>query len=193
LGVNFTAQVQYAISDGGIELISGYKHKLTQAPIGEWNLWGRLREVVVGTPEGFIIPNYESVYQKVADPELVELTKTHGGKLLEDVLPEYYAALDKESNDLVEIYESYGVKVHRPRLIKPEETAYSFGFGSNNICPCDPFWCVGRNIIESSWRKMSGRPQKWAVRELYLFPEWMQILRFTSMPAPCPLRVTVRD
>ena len=49
---NSVAEVLYAASDGGIKLIPGYRHKITQAPIGEWNLWGRLREVVVGHPEG---------------------------------------------------------------------------------------------------------------------------------------------
>jgi hypothetical protein len=36
-------QVSYAASDGGIDLIPGYRHKLTQASIGEWNLWGTLK------------------------------------------------------------------------------------------------------------------------------------------------------
>jgi hypothetical protein len=49
-------QVSYAASDDGIDLIPGYRHKLTHAYIGEWNLWGRLKEVAVGTPEGTIIP-----------------------------------------------------------------------------------------------------------------------------------------
>ncbi len=160
-------RVSHASSNGGIDLIPGYRHKLTQTSIGEWNLWGRLREVVVGTPEGTILPNYEAVNEKVAAPELVEMMRKYGGRLAKDVHPDFYAALERESNELVEIYESYGVKVHRPRPIKPEETAYSFGFGCTNIFSCDPFWCVGRNIIESSWRKKSGWPQKWAVRELY--------------------------
>ncbi len=123
--------------------------------------------MVVGTPEGTIMPNYEAVNEKVAAPELVEMMRKCGGRLAKDVNPDYYAALERESNELVGIYESHGVKVHRPRHIKPEETAYSFGFGCTNIFSCDPFWCVGRNIIESSWRKRSGWPQKWAVREIY--------------------------
>lgn len=162
------AQILYASSDGGIKLIPGYRHKLTQASIGEWNLWGRLREVIVGTPEGCILPHYEPTFQKVVAPELLEIIRSHGGELLKDILPDYYSALDEESNELVKVYESHGVKVHRPRPIKPEETAYSFGFGSNNVFPCDPFWCVGRNVIETSWRKMFGRPQRWAIREHYL-------------------------
>ena len=50
------AQALICESDGGIKLIPGYRHKLTQVPVGEWNLWGRLREVVVGTPEGSLVP-----------------------------------------------------------------------------------------------------------------------------------------
>jgi hypothetical protein len=160
-------RTRYADSDGGIELLPGYRHKLTSADIGEWNLWGRLREVVVGTAEGAVIPNYEAVNEGVVAPEMIELTKKYGGQSLRDVQPDLFAALEKESDELVRIYRSHGVKVHRPRLIKEEEAAYSFGHGSNNIMSCDPFWCVGRNIIESSWRKMSGWPAKWPIRELY--------------------------
>lgn len=159
--------IQHASSNGGIELIPGYQHKLTTAAIGEWNLWGRLKEVVVGTAKEFIIPHYEPSYEGVAAPEVVEFTKVHGGQLLKEAVPELYASLEAESEALVKIYEFYGVKVHRPRSIRPEEMAYSFGHGANNLMPCDPFWCVGRNVIESSWRKLAGWPMKWSIRDIY--------------------------
>ncbi|HWQ19549.1 MAG TPA: hypothetical protein VN455_07195, partial [Methanotrichaceae archaeon] len=81
------AQASYAIPDGGMELIPGYRHKLTQAPIGEWNLWGRLREVVVGTPEGSLTPRYEPIFENATDPQLQTIMKEHGGELLKDVMP----------------------------------------------------------------------------------------------------------
>lgn len=161
-------EVSYAKSDGGIKLIPGYRHKLTKSPIGEWNLWGQLREVVVGTPEGSLMPKFEAHLEQAAEPEIVELMKSRGGEPLRDVMPQYYADIEEESRALAKIYESHGVKVHFPRPVKPEEVAYSFGFGSSNIFPCDVFWCVGRNVIESSWRKMYARPTRWSVREHYL-------------------------
>ncbi|WP_295456619.1 hypothetical protein [uncultured Thiodictyon sp.] len=161
-------ETSYSQSTGGIALIPGYRHKLSSAPIGEWNLWGRLREVVVGTPEGTLIPKFESFLENAVDPQLVDLMKNHGGKLLKDVLPEYYATLQEESAALAKVFESHGVKTHIPRPVTPEEVAYSFGFGASNLFPCDVFWCVGRNVIESSWRKMYVRPTRWAVREHYL-------------------------
>ena len=88
-------QISYAASDGGIDLIPGYRHKLTQASIGECNLWGRLREVVVGTPEGTILPNYEAVNEKVTAPEFMEMMRKYGGKLAKDIRPDYYAALEE--------------------------------------------------------------------------------------------------
>ena len=162
------SQVSYATSDSGIKLIPGYRHKLAQAPIGEWNLWGRLREVVVGNPEGTLIPGFEPIYEKYVDPQLQKLMKEHRGELLKDVMPDYYAALEMESEALVEAYKSHGINVHIPRPVKPEEVAYSFGFGSSNVSPCDVFWCVGRNIIESSWQRMYVRPTRWSIRDLYL-------------------------
>ena len=180
-------KTHYAASTGGIKLIPGYRHKLTAAPIGEWNLWGRLRDVVVGTAEGAIIPHYEPVYEKVTDPWLVNLTKEHGGELLKDAVPDYYAALEQESDNLVKIYESHGVKVHRPRPITLQETAYSFGCGSSRVFPCYPFWCVGRNIVESSWRKMVQRPMKWSVRELYLpYVDADPSVHLLACPMPSP-------
>ena len=93
--------------------------------------------------------------------------KSGNGQYLKDAAPEFYDGIQNESEALVKIYESYGVKVHRPRVIRPDEVAYSLGHGANNIFACDPFWCVGRNVMESSWRKLGGRPQKWSIRELY--------------------------
>jgi hypothetical protein len=119
------AGVKYAASNGGLELFPGYRHKLTKAPIGEWNLWGRLREVVVGTPEGTVIPRFEPVFEKAADPRVLKLMKEHEGELLKDVLPGYHAAIEEESGALAAVYESHGVKVHFPRPVTPEEVAYS--------------------------------------------------------------------
>jgi|GEM_PF-7089676 len=180
-------KVSYAATDGGITPVSGYRHKLSSSPIGEWNLWGRLREVVVGTADGTLIPRFESILEHATDPMLVELMKSHGGKLLKDVLPDYYSALQEESLALRKIYESHGVKVHAPRPLRAEEVAYSFGYGASNIFPCDVFWCVGRNVIESSWRKMYVRPSRWAVRELYLphvDADPSVFLHACPMPAP---------
>jgi N-dimethylarginine dimethylaminohydrolase len=131
----------YSESTGGIQLIAGYRHKLSSATIGEWNLWGPLREVVVGTPEGTLIPRFEPFLENAVDAQLVDLMKKHGGKLIKDVLPDYYAALAEESDALAKVYESHGVKTYIPRPVTPEEVDYSFGFGASNIFPCDVFWC----------------------------------------------------
>lgn len=180
---------KYSESNGGIPLIPGYRHRLTSAEIGEWNLWGKLREVVVGTARGTVIPEYEPVLEEYASDLVIETTKNHAGKKLEDVLPDVVEAFERESDELVKIYEAWGVKVHRPRDIRPEEMAYSFGGGANNLFPCDPFWCVGRNIIESSWRKMSGWPAKWAVRDLYqpkVDEDPSVLLHACPLPSPGP-------
>ena len=158
---------RYALSNGGVDLIPGYRHKCTTGGIGEWNLWGRLREVVVGTAKGAVIPNYEACLESYVDTGSLELIKKSGGKLLEEAAPDLFTAYERETDELVRIYKSYGVKVHRPRAIKSEEMAYSFGHGGNILMPCDSFWCVGRNIIETSWRKKTAWPQKWSVRETY--------------------------
>jgi N-dimethylarginine dimethylaminohydrolase len=159
-------QASFADSDGGIQLIPGYRHKLTRAPIGEWNLWGSLREVIVGTPEGTIVPKFDAFIENAVAPDLAKLAKAHEGKLLKDALPDFYAALDIESRTLAAVYESHGVKVHIPRPITPAEAAYAFGYGSSTAFPCDVFWCVGRNVIESTWRRMYVPPLRWTVREL---------------------------
>jgi N-dimethylarginine dimethylaminohydrolase len=157
----------FSDSDGGIDLIPGYRHRLTTAGIGEWNLWGRLREVAVGTAKDVTIPQYEPLFDKYVEPGSLDLIKRWGGAMLEEAAPDLVAAFEREGDELVRIYESFGVKVHRPRAILPQEMAYSFGGGANNMFPCDAFWPVGRNIIETSWRKKAGWPAKWATRETY--------------------------
>ncbi len=180
-------ETSYSKSDGGIRLIPGYRHKVCHAPIGEWNLWGRLREVIVGMPDGTIIPRFEPVLERAVAPEFVKLMKEHGGEPLKDLRPDVYSATARESAALAAIYESHGVKVHYARLVKPEEVAYSFGFGSSNMFPTDVFWCVGRNVIESSWCKMYIRPTRWAVRELYLpYVDSDSAVHLHACPMPSP-------
>lgn len=181
------SEFRYAESDGGIQLIPGYRHKCAAAPMGEWNLWGKLREVVVGLPEGTIFPKYDPLFEGGVSPELLQLTREHSGKPLRDVLPALYNALEEESRLLAKIYESHGVKVLFPRPMREEEIAYSFGAGAEAIFSCDVFWCVGRNVMESSWRKMVARPMRWAVRELYQpYVDADPALRLHACPMPSP-------
>lgn len=180
-------EILYSTSDGGIKLIEDYKHKLTNKNIGEWNLWGRLREVIVGTPKGMIIPEYNPSLEGIVAPDLLEIIKKHGGEFLSEVLPEFYQSLDDESKALANAYTSNGVKVHIPRDMRAEEIAYSFGNGATNVFPCDPFWCVGRNIIETSWRRLIGNPHRWAVREIFLpYIDADPSVLFHACPMPSP-------
>ena len=132
--------ISYTDSTGGIELIEGYRHKVTSAAIGEWNLWGRLREVIVGTPDGTIIPRLEDFLTDSIAPDLLVAARQAEGQLLQRALPDLYAALDEESRTLAAIYASHGVQVHFPRPVVPEELAYSFGHGLSTLFPCDVFW-----------------------------------------------------
>lgn len=179
--------IHSAAENVDIPFISGYHHKLTTAPVGEWNLWGRLREVIVNGPAGIVIPDFDPSYEKIADPPVVDLLRRHGGQLLRDADPELYAALEAETNELIAVYENHGVRVKRPRPMKPEEIAYSFGKGASNLYCCDPFWCVGRNIIETSWRRPNSFPQKWTVRELYQpFVDADPAVHLHACPMPSP-------
>ena len=143
--------------------------------------------MVVGTPEGTMIPRYEPIFENATDPQLRKIMKEHGGELLKDVMPDFYAALGEESEALADAYRSHGVKVHIPRPVAPDELAYSFGSGSSNLFPCDVFWCVGRNVMESSWRKMYVRPTRWSVRDLYRhYVDSDPSVRLHACPMPAP-------
>ena len=179
--------ISYTDSTGGIELIEGYRHKVTSAAIGEWNLWGRLREVIVGTPDGTIIPRLEDFLTDSIAPDLLVAARQAEGQLLQRALPDLYAALDEESRTLAAIYASHGVQVHFPRPVVPEELAYSFGHGLSTLFPCDVFWCIGRHVIESSFRRPFTGATRWSVRELiqhHVDAEPAVLLHACPMPRP---------
>ncbi len=140
---------------------------------GEYNLWGTLREVVVGTPEGAMFPNDVSSllesHGDVLHPPVLEALKSGTDKrLLKDILPDAYDGLMEETEAIVKAYEAHGVEVHLPRLATEGEQKLNWGVGGRwQVFAAEPLWVVGRMVFENQWRNDISRSQVMAVRDLH--------------------------
>lgn len=138
---------------------------------GEYNLWGTLREVVVGTPEGAMFPDDVSSILKshgnvLHPPVLKALESGTDKRLLKDILPEAFDGLMEETDAIVHAYEKHGVKVHLPRLATEGEQKLNWGAGGRwQTFAAEPLWVVGRMVFENQWRNDISRSQVMAVRE----------------------------
>ncbi len=164
---------------GQINRASGSIVENTYVPVmsktgyGEYNLWGTLREVVVGTPEGAMRPDDMTVLieriKNVVDKEVLNALINSGDKrLLKDILPELYDGLVRETEELVKAYEKHNILVHRARPTTPGERKLNWGNGGSlQIFGAEPLWVVGRMVFENQWGTDLARAQVMAVREFH--------------------------
>ncbi len=138
---------------------------------GEYNLWGTLREVAVGTPEGAMMPdNTELLIAKlrhVLHPTVLEMLEKRGDKrFLKDLLPKIYDDLFEETEELIKAYENHGVEVRRLRLATEGEELLNWGTGGRfQAFAAEPLWVVGRMVFENQWPHGLSRSQVMAVRD----------------------------
>lgn len=150
-----------------------YVPKETKDAYGEFNMYGTLREVVLGNERNLTLPEmtpeFLKTYGGVLQPELREVLEKCNGKPVRDVMPEYIEAHLKETEKLKEALEKYNVKVHIERLATNEEIN-SFNRGKKGfaqVFAAEPIWNVGRNVLENCWAGDFAWAHLFPVRELH--------------------------
>jgi hypothetical protein len=86
----------------------------TQArPMGVFNEWGRLREVLVGDSSRCVFPRWSPDWGRYHGFE----TMLHGleGVSLQQAMPERAQGMIEQTEALASVLEDHGVVVHRPR------------------------------------------------------------------------------
>lgn len=162
-----------AQSSGGIDLIPGYQHRLTAGEIGEWNQWGRLRKVLLGTWEHTRWPWFNDGglpenLDYIADDRRAVMID-NGGKLMSDTDPKLLAALQGEIAALRSTLEGFGVETHTLRAPTAQEVAMSSFAGGGFVqgYAAEPFWLLGNHLVENMWRSPQGHQSyKWSARDL---------------------------
>ena len=166
----------------------------TQNDYGEFNLWGPLKEVVLGTHINLhmprISPVLEQVYSEVLQPGLLQLIKEAEGRHWTEAHPEYIAGLAEETDLLRQACEDHGVTVHieRPALVEEINAVGRNSHGFTQTYAAEPIWVVGRNVLENAWSSDFQWAHLYPVREIHqpYIDADPNVLHYTA-PAPSVL------
>ena len=124
----------------------------TQAhPMGVFNEWGRLREVLVGDSSRCVFPRWAPDWGRYHGFK----TMLHGleGVSLQQAMPERAKGMREQTEALASVLEDHGVVVHRPRHLTDIEIAAS-PVGLFNQFVRDAQIVIGKHVIETNLRMM---------------------------------------
>lgn len=164
-----------------------------QAPVRVDFEYGTLREVIVGRPEGFRLPNLSAAalveYAQILSKGDVDFLIKGQGQALADYAPAVAAGLTAQVEGLVSLLQARDIIVHRPRpLNEAEELFPGFGLKSGSLFFMrDPILVVGDRIIDLAMRFHFRRRQRFAVREIIDAKCAQANVQFLSMPEPLPV------
>lgn len=125
------------------------------APVGSYNEWDPLEEVIVGVVDGAAVPPWHPAIEATVPPEAWDFYRRNGGGGFPE---EQVEAAREELDGFVSILEGEGVTVRRP---DPVDQSRSFGTadwtstgGSSHTFPRDIALVAGDQIVEATmgWR-----------------------------------------
>src|SRR6266540_5619933 len=112
-------------------------------PIGAFNEWGKLKEVLVGDSASFTFPRWSPDWGRYHGCK--ELLKGQEGVPLRVAFPERFQGILEQTNGLVRLLQNHGVVVHRPRLLTEAEMA-SGPVGLASQYARDPQLVIGNHL-----------------------------------------------
>jgi glycine amidinotransferase len=128
---------------------------ITGNPVGSYNEWDPLEEVIVGVVDGAAVPPWHPAIEATVPPEAWEFYRRNGGGAFP---ADQVEAAREELDGFVRILEGEGVTVRRP---DPVDQSRSFGTqawestgGSSHTFPRDIALVAGETIVEATmgWR-----------------------------------------
>lgn len=146
------------------------------------NEWGKLKEVFVGTIDNANMPKHGSDLHSINYADKDEIPKDELGKFDKIVYDETHEDLE----NLVNILESCGVNVKRPKTIETNNQI-SNGFWTTDqyytFCPRDTITVIGNTILEAPMTLRSRQYETYCFREQFI--EYMNKgARWVSAPKP---------
>src|SRR5436190_1001026 len=120
-------------------------------PVGVFNEWGKLKEVLVGDSTHCVFPRWSPDWGRYHGFE--EMLRGLEGVPLRQAMPERAIGIIEQTEALVRVLEDRGVLVHRPRALSDAEIAAK-PVGLFNQYARDPQIVIGKHIIETNLRMM---------------------------------------
>ncbi|MEU8763169.1 arginine deiminase family protein [Streptomyces sp. NPDC048659] len=103
---------------------------------------------------------------------------------MRDTDPARQARWEKEREEFRTVLDRHGVRVHSPRLLTPAEKAYAGADGYANFFARDPFFTVGRHVVEASMRFLHRRREVLPVREVIREHVYPADCAYVAVPMP---------
>lgn len=155
----------------------------SECPVGSWNEWDPLEEVIVGRIDGAVIPAYHISSSYNLSPGMRKLYRLFGGRRYPGFLTR---RAQKQLDEFVHILEAEGVRVRRPdpvdfgrKYSSPDWTSRGFTVA----CPRDSVLIIGDEIIETPMPWRCRYFETFAYRSL--FKEYFASgARWTAAPKP---------
>jgi glycine amidinotransferase len=162
-------------------------HSAVACPVNSHNEWDPLEEVIVGSLDDAMFPDWTTINEVTVPPGDWGLIEQRiGGKGIP--YPEaIVTAARKDRAEFIHILEAEGVRVRQvdrssfSAAFSTPEWQVSSGFCAAN--PRDPFLVIGNEIIETPMADRSRYFESWAYRSL--FKEYFHAgAKWTSAPKP---------
>jgi N-dimethylarginine dimethylaminohydrolase len=133
--------------------------------------YGKLREVVVGISDDLVLPPFGEDLSHYNDELRGILESSRGEPVsIRDALPERFERATEQLEQIVSVYESRGIVVHRPRKFSEDEKEYlgSLQRGHNQLYPADPVFMLGNHFLELNIRRAYRRKEVFPLRDVVL-------------------------
>ncbi len=156
-------------------------------PVNSHNEWDLLEEVIIGSLDGAMFPDWNIINQATVSANEWEKIETKLGGSGQPYAPELVKAARKDLAEFIHILESEGVNIRRVQAanynepFKTPNWQIPSGFCAAN--PRDPFIVIGNEIIETPMADRGRYFEAWAYREL--FKEYFKAgAKWTAAPKP---------
>ncbi len=134
-------------------------------PIGVYNEWGRLREVLVGLHVNDTVPRWSPDWGRYHGTQ--HLIAGKEGKRALEVFPDDSPGTISQTENLASVLEQHGVVVHRPRLLSDEEIGCGT-VGAAAQFARDPQVVIGKHVIETNLRSIYRNKEHLGYDRLFL-------------------------
>ncbi len=154
---------------------------------GAHHEWGKLREVVIGISpaEDFVV--FHEASQRWLLPEGEKASRSHKGKRLIDVDPEWARRIERQVDTLAELVAREGVTVHRPQRLEGCERTFLAPNGEGaQLFPRDGMIVVDDHVIDASLRLKCRQRERYGLRPIIQQMVQRRGARWSSVPLGSP-------
>ncbi|TGZ67829.1 hypothetical protein CRM22_004573 [Opisthorchis felineus] len=159
----------------------------SSSPVWSWNEWDPLEEIIVGTPEGAVVPRPLPEVKMCTPMDKWEFYEKNAGRYWADCIPkEHWEKAVEEVEEYVRVLQMEGVKVLRPSKVDHSSTFKLLGFESQGFyaaMPRDFLLVIGDELIEATMTWRSRYFEYLAYRPI-LLEYWKQGAKWTVAPKP---------